>query len=75
MAVQVKFLNNNNIQFLRKSTLTNVACINDNTKTCTWACRACPEPVSVGGTTFITFTCGSGLQIAIPDADFSDSRD
>jgi hypothetical protein len=75
MAVQVKLLAaSNKVQFLRKGSLVDVACINDNTKGCSWACRAFPEPVSSGGTTYVTFTCGSGLQIAIPDADFSDAR-
>lgn len=76
MAIQFKLLSaNNKVQFARKDgVLTDVDCINDNTKTCKWSCRAFPEPVSLGGLTYITFTCGNGMVWAIPDADFSDSR-
>jgi hypothetical protein len=76
MAIQVKLLAaSSKVQFARKAgVLTDVQCINDNTKGCTWACRAFPEPISTGGITYITFTCGSGMQWAIVDADFSDAR-
>jgi hypothetical protein len=80
MATQIKLLAaSNKVQFARKAgALTDVACINDNTKGCSWACRAFPEPIvgtgADAGYTFITFTCGSGLQYRLLNADFEDAR-
>jgi hypothetical protein len=75
MATQIQFLNNKKVQVLRKGTLTDVACLYDNSKTCTWACMMCLEPVSLEGYTTLSFYCGiNGRQFVVPDADFTDSR-
>jgi hypothetical protein len=74
MAMKIKFLNNKKVQFYRKGAYVDVACAHFS-QTCTWACILCPEPISEGGLTYITFGCSSiGPQFAIPDADFTDER-
>jgi hypothetical protein len=75
MATQVKYLNNKKVQMLKKGVLTEIKCLNDVTKDCTWECIACPEPISEEGMTYLTFRCQPiHLQFVIPDADFEDSR-
>jgi hypothetical protein len=75
--MKIKFLssaNDKKVQFYRKNVYVDVTCPLKN-DVCTWDCINVPEPISEGGTTYLTLGCGAnGLQIAIPDADFTDER-
>jgi hypothetical protein len=62
------------VQFERKGSMRDVACPNDNTKSCTSDCLCFIEPVSEGGMTAVSFRCGIGAYFLIPGANFTDSR-
>jgi hypothetical protein len=71
---KIKFTTANKVQFYRKTSWHTVSCPFKN-QDCSSDCQFCPEPVSTEGTTYITFGCGaSGMQYAIPDANFIDER-
>jgi hypothetical protein len=75
MATQIKYLNNKNIQVLKKNTLTAAKCFRDTTKNCTWECLLCPEPVTEDGYINLVFRCAPvWLQFYIPSANFVDER-
>jgi|WetSurMetagenome_2_1015567.scaffolds.fasta_scaffold164840_2 hypothetical protein len=76
MATQLSLVAaSNKVQFIRKGTLRDCACLRDNTKNCNWACWGFVEPKVSNGDTYIQLVCSARpITISVPTADFSDTR-